>query len=85
MEVLHLFVGEQIIQQDILVWMLYTCIQELLAQIFTGHIFLVSSGGYLEIFKHVKIPFKIPTYWQCITMSHFIWHYNVCSCDSVVK
>jgi len=28
---------------------------------------------------------KIPTYWQFITMSHFIWHYNVCNCDSVVK
>jgi hypothetical protein len=45
MEVINMFSSEGIIQQDTLVWMSYTSIQELLAQNFTGPIYLGSSGG----------------------------------------
>ena len=84
MEVIFLFSSEETVQQDIPVWMPYTCIQELLPQIFTGRISLSSTGGYLDILKFVMITSQIPNYWQFITTSHFIWH-NVCSYDSVVK
>jgi hypothetical protein len=72
-----MFSSKGIIQKDILVWMPYTSIEELLAQIFTGHISLDSSGGLPEIFVHVTIPFQIPTYWQFITIFHFMWRYKV--------
>jgi hypothetical protein len=91
MEVINLFPSEESVEPDVLVWMAYTCIQELLAQIFTGlqdtwSTYFPSLFG--RITGYLKICYDTFRNSYLLTIHHhdpFHLHHNVCTCKSVVK